>query len=131
MDPILYAPVLDPNAILPDAATASGTQTNVPFPVTNNQPSGYAWADPRYTEAAQGIDPAIKNINNEPEPMVSKRLQLITARIGVRLVSMVDDNVSFQVEFMGRFNRIPSPVASLPTIKTGGIDCQIRMGYHF
>lgn len=142
MDPVLYGPFKDPLSVLPsDGGVTAGDATatpptnppagNTPFQPPPNHPAGYEWAEPRFTEAAQGIEPAIKDINNEPEPMVSKRFHLITARIGVRLVSMVDDNVSFQIEFMGRFNRILSPVASLPTIKTGGIDCQIRMGYHF
>ena len=134
MDPVVYTPIRDPNAVLPSGNGVTGTNppaNNVPFSNPPNAPGGYAWAEARLTEKAQGIDPAIKDINNEPEPMVTKRLHVITARIGLRLVSMVDDNVSFQLEFMGRFNRIPPPVDALPTIKTGGIDCQIRLGYHF
>ena len=70
-------------------------------------------------------------MNANPEPTQRKRFTMLVARLGFRIASMVHDDVSFQIEFAGRWSRIKMPTSMIEPIKPTGVDCQIRLGYHF
>jgi hypothetical protein len=81
--------------------------------------------------APQGLKKAVTAMNADPSTMVRKRFLMMIGRLGFRIASMVHDDVSFQIEFAGRWSRITMPSPLVNTIKPTGVDCQIRLGYHF
>lgn len=79
----------------------------------------------------QGLKRAVGAMNQDPATMVRKRFLMMIGRLGFRIASMVHDDVSFQIEFAGRWSRVTMPSPLVNTIKPTGVDCQIRLGYHF
>ncbi|TGW15219.1 hypothetical protein EIL50_02600 [bacterium NHP-B] len=122
-----YEPPITANTVLPKTR-----DTSIDMPATPPAPPApYAWATDRFTQPAQGLSAAISDMNQNPYTMTRKRLPMITGRLGFRIASMVNEHVSFQIEFAGRWSHISMPNSYINTIKTSGIDCQIRLGYHF
>ena len=110
--------------------SGGGGHANPPINVPGAPNVQWATAGTALT-APQGVKRAVTAMNANPEPTQRKRFTMLVARLGFRIASMVHDDVSFQIEFAGRWSRIKMPTSMIEPIKPTGVDCQIRLGYHF
>ena len=78
-----------------------------------------------------GIKGGLEAAQMNPQPVDVKTVNVLTYRLGVRMISKISAHVSFQLEILGRMTNIPMPNENFKTVRATGVEAQVRLAYHF